>query len=69
MVLVAKSIKNRVKRYICYCQLSKFNKIENRDCEKDILIFPAWLKHQAFPFVENNQTRITAAGNVAIMNK
>ena len=37
--------------------------------EKDILIFPAWLKHQAFPFVENNQTRITAAGNVAIMNK
>ena len=37
--------------------------------EKDILIFPAWLKHQAFPFVENNQTRITAAGNVAILNK
>ena len=37
--------------------------------EKDIIIFPAWLKHQAFPFVENKQTRITAAGNVAIMNK
>ena len=33
---------------------------------KDMLIFPAWLEHQVYPFTQENITRISIAGNISI---